>query len=255
MKNRERIRADIEQFGWHVTGVFDPDHRAPPFAYTIGLRLLKHPEIIIFGLNNDLTFMHRVLNRLGARVRAGERFEHGATNVPDVLPGYACAFARLPLAAMADHLGQAMAYFESAQLPVVQCIWPDPAGRMPWAFDAPPPLVARQPVFLRPDAGPREPSWPFTQPHSEFVHVSEAFVEGRSPLRSAEHTPQGWRFRSAGTQRLIRATLGFVVDREPTVAAVSALEPGHRATRQKTGAWVSAPIRRRRRPSRSTSRS
>ena len=77
MKNRERIRTDIEQFGWHVTGAFDPDERTPPFAYTVGLGLLKHPELIIFGLNNDLTFMQRVLNRLGTRVRAGERFEHG----------------------------------------------------------------------------------------------------------------------------------------------------------------------------------
>ena len=60
-RNREKIRADIEQYGLHVIGVFDPDDRSAPFAYTVGLTLLKHPEIIVFGLNDDLIFMQRVL--------------------------------------------------------------------------------------------------------------------------------------------------------------------------------------------------
>ena len=76
------------------------DERSPPFAYTVGL----DPEIVIFGLNDDLDLMHHVLNEIGIRMSKGEKFEHGDKK-KDILPGFVCPFARFPASAYEEHLG------------------------------------------------------------------------------------------------------------------------------------------------------
>ena len=103
-KKSPTIAQHIEEHGFHVVKVMG-EQAYPPFAYTIGLTVsFDHPEIVIFGLNDDLDFMHEVLNELGARVRGGERFRHGDKK-RDVLPGYTCPFARFPASAYEEHLG------------------------------------------------------------------------------------------------------------------------------------------------------
>jgi hypothetical protein len=75
-----RIRSVIRRHGWaieyigggccSVPGCDGGDDEGPPFAYTVGLFGLGHPELLVFGLDPETTW--HLLNDLGNRVRADE---------------------------------------------------------------------------------------------------------------------------------------------------------------------------------------
>ena len=235
----ETIAANVEKFGWHVALVFSEDNSYSPFAYTIGLeRTFDHPEVCIFGLNNDLDFMHQVLNGIGARVKKGERFEHGSSK-KGILPGYVCAFARMPRSAYDDHFGRAIDFYDG-KFRAVQCIWPDPKKRMPWDARVMLPILSREPVFLRPDAGKKDPKWPFDAAHSRFAFVTRQVATGAEPIRFAG------RFRGTGEWQficnttndrndLMLTTLGWALDHDASLAKIAKLSPGECAERKAVG--------------------
>lgn len=87
-------REMIRKHGWMIQYVGDectapgdhddPDDHGPPFAYTIGLFGLDHPELLIFGLPPRPTA--QVLNAFGERIRQGE----------NVMPGQVYTLAGIP---------------------------------------------------------------------------------------------------------------------------------------------------------------
>lgn len=245
-KVQKKVASDIREYGWHVMKVFSPDDSGPPFAYTIGLEdTFDHPEVIIFGLNNDLDFMHHVLNDIGVRVKKGERFEHGAKK-KNILPGYVCPFARLPKTAFADHLGQAIVWHGSPKFRAVQCIWPDPQKRLPWDPKVILGILEREPVILRPDAGPRDPAWPFALPHSQFAITSRQVATGKEPIRYVGRFADGsYQFVCETTEDeedIVRTTFGWLYDHDPSIKAAAKLKPGKAIHRTEPGAkWRPAP--------------
>jgi hypothetical protein len=230
------VRKNIDQYGWHVAQVFSEDNSYPPFAYTIGLEeKFDHPEVVIFGLNNDLDFMHQVLNGIGSRVQKGERFLHGSSKKA-ILPGYSCQFARFPKSAYEDHLGRAIDHYDG-KFRCVQCIWPDPKKKLPWDPRVMLPILSREPVFLRPDAGPRDPKWPFRDSHSRLVFVTRQVATGQEPIRFAgrfKGTGE-WQFVCNTTEDpedLLLATLGWALDHDASLAKIADLRPGKCAERK-----------------------
>lgn len=225
-----KVRADVEKHGWHVIRVFSPDEISPPFAYTIGLeKTFDHPELIVFGLNADLDLMHFVLGTIVDRIKKGERFDHG-TKKKDILPGYVCPFARFPRDAYDEHVGRAQVFYGSSDFRVVQCIWPDPKKRLPWDTKVMLPVLARQPLFLRPDAGPRDGAWPFDEPRSRMVITSRQVATGKEPIRYVGRFEDGdWQFVCNTTSEegdIVLTSLGWVFDRDPSIAAAAKLAPG-----------------------------
>lgn len=101
-----------------------------PFAYTVGMFGLAHPELLIFGVTPDEAVM--ILNDLGNRVRAGE----------NLLPGCPVTVDRWPrriIPEVVPNPGQialAANYFyrrpEEYSVPVLQLSVDDDAGRFPW---------------------------------------------------------------------------------------------------------------------------
>ena len=88
------IGAIIRRYGWFIQYVYgDPictepgcscsDQDSVPFAYTVGLFGMNHPELLIFGVSQETA--GGVLNDLGDRIRAGE----------DLLPGQMVTFRTL----------------------------------------------------------------------------------------------------------------------------------------------------------------
>lgn len=227
---------NLAEYGWHVAQVFSEDNSYPPFAYTIGLEAkFDHPEVVIFGLNNDLDFMHRVLNGIGSRVEKGEHFLHGSMK-KGILPGYTCAFARFPKSAYEDHLGRAIDHYDG-KFRCVQCIWPDPKKKLPWDPRVMLPTLSREPVFLRPDAGPRDPKWPFDDSQSRLVFVTRQVATGAEPIRFAGRFAGSgeWQFvcnTTSDPQDLLLATLGWALDHDRSVAAIAGLRPGQCAERK-----------------------
>lgn len=245
-KIQKKVAADIREYGWHVMKVFSPERTQPSYAYTIGLEdTFDHPEVIVFGLNDDLDFMHRVLNGIGVRIKAGERFEHGAKK-KKILEGYTCPFARFPAAAYEEHLGQAIVWHGSAKFRAVQCIWPDPKKRLPWDPKFVYQILDREPVFLRPDAGPRDPKWPYGEPQSRIAITSRQVATGKEPIRYIGRFEDGtYQFVCETTDReedIVRTTFGWLHDRDPSVKVAAKLKPGSAVHRDELGAkWTKAP--------------
>jgi Domain of unknown function (DUF4262) len=135
-----KVTADIRRHGWHITYVGGgscgcPECEGgssdqPPFAYTVGLFGLGHPELLIFGVGPTLAA--NILNGLGTEILSGAPimpgqllgFEEWAHRVvPEEVPNpgdivfEANRFYRRP----PDH-----------SVPVLQLTYDDDEGRFPW---------------------------------------------------------------------------------------------------------------------------
>lgn len=144
-EDRERkLVSDIEEVGWHVIMVPEDDE-GPSFAYSIGLfHTFGHPEIIIFGLDLDLS--HQMINLIGEEVRQGHRFADGHT-ASGILESYDVRFLYVARRQYREYFGYARWYYKDDDFPALQCLWPDKQGRFPMDADYAEALRARQPVL------------------------------------------------------------------------------------------------------------
>ncbi len=151
------IAATIRRYGWYIAyiggGFCDcaecggADTDDPPFAYTVGLFGLAHPELLIFGVEPETAA--NVLNGLGSEVRAGEPvlagqmlgFEEWRHRiVPESVPNpgeivfEANRFYQRP----AEH-----------SVPVLQLSYDDTAGRFPWEDDYASPMLQPRPGMFQ----------------------------------------------------------------------------------------------------------
>lgn len=135
-----RMKSVIRRHGWaieyiggefcSVPGCEGSDDEGPPFAYTVGLFGLGHPELLVFGLDPETTYA--VLNDLGNRVRddgnliPGQMitFEEWENRVvPEAIPNPG------EIVFSANRFYQRPANFS---VPVLQLSYDDDAGRFPW---------------------------------------------------------------------------------------------------------------------------
>ena len=138
----------IRAHGWAVQYVGEGDEPGePPFGYTIGLFGLGHPELVVVGLDCDLT--HHLLQRVAGLVRdgrdlvSGELLEVGARVrrlVPEVCPTPGDVF-----------LGANRFYLRPPQhsVPALQLTWCHDDGTFPWDPGWP----------CRPEYQPRPGTW------------------------------------------------------------------------------------------------
>lgn len=131
----------IRRYGWFIQYVgghecsrpgcspgVDPFE--PPFAYTVGLFGLGHPELLVFGLSPEMAMS--VLNDLGERIRRGG----------DLIPGQLITFDRWPRRVISEEVPNpgeivfsANRFYErpdEASVPVLQLSYDDTEGRFPW---------------------------------------------------------------------------------------------------------------------------
>jgi hypothetical protein len=135
------ITAIVRRYGWYIEyvggGCCDrpgcdggADDDGPPFAYTVGLFGLHHPELLIFGVPPGTAV--DVLNDLGERVRSGTT----------LLPGQLIAFDTWPHRIIPEDVPNpgeivftANRYYrrpDEYSVPVLQLSYDDTAGRFPW---------------------------------------------------------------------------------------------------------------------------
>jgi hypothetical protein len=126
-------RETIRRSGWAIQYVSGEGDQDPPFAYTVGLFGLGHPELVVFGIGpGDAGCL---LNDVGGRVRDGQR----------VIPGELVTFTDwphrvhvLPLVNPAEVLFAANRFYRRPDrnpVPGVQLVWDDKEGRFPWEPD------------------------------------------------------------------------------------------------------------------------
>lgn len=142
------LLAGVGQRGWHVVQE-SGDEAEPGYAYTVGLfRRFDHPEVALFGLAQDE--LRAALDRLGARVAGGERFD--TVEVAEgLLERRAVAFRRMAPRHVREYLGYAIWFHGGVRFPALQCIWADPEGRFPWDAWFPREARGLQPTLYEPD--------------------------------------------------------------------------------------------------------
>lgn len=136
-----RITSVIRRHGWAIEyigggccsapGCDGGDDEGPPFAYTVGLFGLGHPELLVFGLEAD-TAMH-LLNALGDRIREDEE---------TLLPGQLLTFEEWEHRVIPEEVPNPGEIVFSANrfyqrpsefsVPVLQLSYDDLSGRFPW---------------------------------------------------------------------------------------------------------------------------
>jgi len=119
----------------------------PPFAYTVGLFGLGHPELLIFGVPPKTA--GGVMNDLGSRVRNGEA----------LLPGQLVTFDWWPHRVIpevvpnpGDIVFTANDFYQRPDeysVPVLQLSYDDTAGRFPWEEDCAAPDMQPRPGTFR----------------------------------------------------------------------------------------------------------
>jgi hypothetical protein len=126
-----KVKADIEQFGWHCLHVYPREGKeGVGFTYTIGLfASYGHPEIMIFGLSKETS--HAILNDCAEAIKGGERYTVGEP-LSDVVGGNVKVYFKQVLAHQFSILGTASRYYGSGLFTAIVLFWPDKQGLFPW---------------------------------------------------------------------------------------------------------------------------
>ena len=147
-----RIKQVIREHGWAITyvggecsrpGCDHPPGEGPPFAYTVGLFGLGHPELLVFGVPPELAY--ELLNHLGEKVREGSELMPGVEIsfdqwhhriVPEEVPN------------PGDIVFDANRFYQrpaEVSVPVLQLTYDDGTGRYPWHEGYPVPEMQPRP--------------------------------------------------------------------------------------------------------------
>src|SRR4051794_37263918 len=122
-----KLVKDIERHGWGVVGVA-ADDEIPGWAYTVGLwHSSRSPEVAMFGLRVE--DMQSWLNELGETVRGGRALSPEPRS--DIIDGFDVHLRPVHESWYRELFGFAL-WFTAPPLPIVQVVWPDRHGRMPW---------------------------------------------------------------------------------------------------------------------------
>ena len=126
----QRILDDIEQFGCHVTSVFDPDQAEPSFSYSIGLtKSLGIPEVIVVGVRPELG--HALINLYMDRARSGESFSLGIP-YPGFLTGFSVYFRQVIEENRKAFMLSANWLYNGTDYSALQIVYPTTDGVWPW---------------------------------------------------------------------------------------------------------------------------
>ena len=140
------IITDVRDNGWHVVRVAEEDG-APGYAHSIGLcHNFSHPEVVVFGLSDDV--LAGVIDDIGDDVRSGQRFLPGSVH-GGLLEGVECLFKPVHRRWYAPFLSDCDWFYCGGSFPVVQCVWPDRAGRFPWDVGFDDEWKSLQPLLFR----------------------------------------------------------------------------------------------------------
>lgn len=125
------LRGRVAKFGFTVQGVAGYDDDDPEWAYTVGLwRTYGAPDLCLFGL--DAEDMMGWLNDAAERVAKGLRPAAGDT-VDGIIDGFSLHVKPVDPGWHEGLFGQALHFSEEPEpTPMLQLIWPDRNGRLPW---------------------------------------------------------------------------------------------------------------------------
>ncbi|WP_444945597.1 DUF4262 domain-containing protein [Microbulbifer sp. VTAC004] len=161
-KAEEKIVKHIEEYGCHVTSVFDPKEEDPSFTYSIGIsQCTDAPEVIVLGLRSELSSW--IVNEYNRRVTAGEKFEEGKF-YEGFLDGFEVTFEAVAKKYREEFMLSCNWLYKGSSYNALQLIYPTVDGIWPWDNDASDSFKAIQASFQEPAR------WEPQQSHQPDVH-------------------------------------------------------------------------------------
>jgi len=135
----------VQEDGWQVTSVIDPERKEPGFAYSIGIyETMKRPEILIIGVHPRTAA--RMINSYGENLRIGVRNHEAGAVKFDLLPGFEVIFIEANEAAKTNYARSCKWYYQGVSFPLVQCVWQSEDHIWPWDAGAGEALKRDQPL-------------------------------------------------------------------------------------------------------------
>jgi hypothetical protein len=139
-----RLLNNIAEYGWHCNSISAEDGE-PGFTYTVGLfHSFGHPELLVIGLPPKAA--HGVLSVAAKAAAEGKPFDMAAPT-SELLNGYSAVFVAVPSSEYENHVLSALWFYEGAQFPLYQVVWPSAQGYFPWHPEAADDFKFRQPVL------------------------------------------------------------------------------------------------------------
>jgi hypothetical protein len=250
-------REGIAQHGWLVISV-PGDGERPGFQFTAGLTGRDLPELIVYGLADEVG-MH-ALNDVAQRMADGARYADGEV-LPDVLDG-GYRTQLWDATWLQDPLGAAFRLYGKDRVRVRQLVVPDLDDRLPWEDEHSDPDL--QPLlFVAPNgrgprrAGPEEvdddghavpAGWDLPQDPHLGVIVSGPVDSRDLPVLLVVHDDDGdWQVLDGVAEPEVDTAkvvcLHHVVEQDPTLREVlRTLPAGHEAFRDEVdGQWQYEP--------------
>jgi hypothetical protein len=145
----DKIEWMIETFGWAIEPVpARPDAEPPegPMSYTIGLpELIGFPEVAIWGLTPAAS--KGLIDLVVATCQAGTQIPLQTELLGLLDNDLRCFFAAIPPQAVAERCSSLLSWYRGAEVEMVQLIYPDRNGVMPYEEGFDPRLRYAQPVI------------------------------------------------------------------------------------------------------------
>lgn len=223
----KKILDDVEKYGFHV-GIIPEDEYLPGFAYTIGLfKTYKHPEIIVFGLNNEV--MHRILNSLGEEIKSGKTFSPNK-DYDNIISGFPIKLIEVKKEYYRDYFGYAGWFYDNKfDFPAYQLVWTDKEKKYPWESGFNENWKFKQPIL------DRNTDFKFYEERNLGVFTTQATFDGK-PILWVYHNEDGdWQFHSEENPEIKNSkivTLESLVKKDPTLNEIYYLNFGQSATRK-----------------------
>jgi hypothetical protein len=229
------------------------DLGVPGWAFSVGLfRTYRHPEIVVFGLPVELA--HRVINGIGADIKAGKAFASGQ-EYAEFLEGVRCMFRSVDTTWYLPFLGYARWYYQGNDFPVLQCIWPDKQQRYPWQPGFKKAWLGKQPLLYEADIASARAvellrstgDWKFADPPNVITFTTKEIAHAGQPILLVTHEAGdgAWQFLPGSPVESADAlivALEQMVKRDPTLAELADLPVGWQATRSAAGTpWQRSP--------------
>jgi len=150
----QKFLKTIDEYGWFVMNVAPREgEEGDLWSYSTGLFYhYQHPEIFILNESNDLRFS--MINSIGDRVKAGEKFEPGKGYADIIGGGFDVQFRHVHPTHYRDWLNSALWFYDDDEnsFPVLQCIYPDMQGKFPWDAGCEQWAIDQQPIHDQPKA-------------------------------------------------------------------------------------------------------
>jgi hypothetical protein len=180
------IKLNIDKFGLQIIMVGSTSY-CPSFAYSIGLtQTYNHPEIICFGLPNDLG--QAIINDIAEIIKNGEKFESGKIST-EIFKDSRSAFINVDKRNIDDYFGAALNYYGDKGFDALQVVWTDRNDKLPWEDNYEEEFLYKQPLL------DRNADFKFYEPKNLTTFTTLQWLDEKQPIFRVVHDIDGdWQF-------------------------------------------------------------